>query len=322
MKFTKPSLRPGVSFVLYFAIILSFLSYTYCFSRKFATKSLFNPNLSIPFSVPSPLSHFNKEGNGRKVSDSSSLHSFGSGSSPNELRVGEIVHGTPIKRNPDGTTLVDVGLPQPLIAAKSTLYFMNDDEHYRLNSLLSAREAENPQFNRRQKMIYDTIHTSKKFPERKRQTYFRPNYPYPYDYLNSMRKKERYIPFDIGIGAEIRPQDYSVPSEPKTPKYLRNRDSMEFVVTDINPYSKYIYGEFFSVNIVETKRKTYSLMYLDSLNSKYHYTPYEAIVTEIMDDVLKVSLTNCRRSEMYGVNAYTVSTGNDKVGDRIQVIAL
>ncbi|XP_953376.1 uncharacterized protein TA10230 [Theileria annulata] len=319
MKFKKTSLKPGVNFVLCFAPILYFLTCTYCFSPKFTTNSLFNPNLSIAFSLSTPLSHYSNEGNGGNVSEFSSLHSFRSGSATNELQCGEIVYGTPLKRNQDGTIMVDIGLPQTLIASKSTLYFMNEDEHYRLNNLLSAAERDKTQINMRQKMIYDTIHTSKKFPERKRKTYFKPKYPYPYDYLKSLRKKERYIPFDIGVGAEIRPQDFSVPSEKKTPEFLKNLDRMEFLVTDINPYSNYIYGEFFSVNIVETKRKTYSLMHLDSLNKKYHFVPYEGIVTDIMDNVLKVSLTNCRRSEMYGVNAYTLTTGNDKIGDKIQV---
>ncbi|BAM41805.1 conserved hypothetical protein [Theileria orientalis strain Shintoku] len=247
------------------------------------------------------------------------LHTHELKSTTNEVHCGEILTGRPMKRNQDGTILVDVGLSQPLLASKSSLYFMSEDEHYRLNTLLNKRKKEEEDSNSLNSIIYETIYNAKKIVPRKNVTNFKPKYMYPNDYAKSMKKKEEYIPYDIGVGSEIRPQDYSLPLEPKTPEYLKNMEKMEFVVTEINPYSEYIYGDFFSVNIVESKRRMYSYLHLESIKQGANYIQYDAVIKEIMGEVVKVQIINGKYSYMYGVNGYTLANESDKIGDKIKV---
>ncbi|UVC50115.1 hypothetical protein MACK_003984 [Theileria orientalis] len=307
-------LKSALCFVILSLIFGLNNSYSLSISRNDSIQSKLNKYSFITNKVSEKLKSDKHE-----LYDRRNLHRYRLKSTVDEVHCGEILTGRPMKRNQDGTILVDVGQSQPLLASKSSLYFMNEDEHYRLNTLLNKRKEEEENLDSLNSIIYETIHHAKKMVPRKNITNFKPKYMYPNDYAKAMKKKEEKVPYDIGVGSEIRPQDYSLPLKPKIPDYLRDLDKMEFVVTEISPYSDYIYGDFFSVNIVESKRRIYSFLYLESIKHGANFIPYDAVIREIMGDVVKLQIINGKYSYMYGVNGYAMANETDKIGDKIKV---
>ncbi|KAK1445044.1 hypothetical protein BgAZ_109500 [Babesia gibsoni] len=234
------------------------------------------------------------------------------------FKCGEIVLGIPTQRNSDGTIDVDIGAESPLVVAKESLMFLNNDENQRLQSILSSQmQTERSPRGSIDELVEETVKVAREVPERKRQTYLRPKLIYAEDYK---REKDGHniLSYSLGVGGELTPRQLAIPrvTGKKQQHCWFRDDQMEFLVTDINTYTNEVKGEIWSESIVECKRQAYNAMAIEAIKPTTFISPYSAVIKERDGDLLVLGLTD---ENMEGFNAYALALPKDSPGDRVMV---
>ncbi|GIX61441.1 tRNA 2-thiouridine(34) synthase MnmA [Babesia caballi] len=238
--------------------------------------------------------------------------------SVSKFKCGEVVIGTPERRNEDGTVHVDIGAEAPLVVAGESLAFLSGDERRRFDDILNSFGQPKLEPEKSvDELISDTLIRARETPKRKRMTLMRPKLIYADD-CKKERPGSQILSYDIGVGGEIKPRQLETPrvAGRKQPHCWFRDDQMEFIVTSVDPYENALTGEVWSPSVVETKRQAYMAMAIESVKPTASITQYTAVIKERHGDLLLLQLVDAR---LEGLNAYAYALPRDAVGDRVMV---
>lgn len=238
-----------------------------------------------------------------------------------DVKCGEILLGIPTNENDDGSISVDIGIPQKLVVPKSSMVYMDESEKRQFYYLLNRYNSPNIKTSRClsfDELIRETIEVSKNIPGRKRKTYLNPKISYPNDFLKTKIESYEHFGTSLGICGKITSK-LTNDHKHANLSNISDSDKIEFVVTNVNLYSNVIEGEFFSEGVIESKRRIYLSMVTESANPLSHFTKFKAIIHDKYGTILKVKLIDSKFTHLSGLNAYTLSKADDKIGDIIDV---